>query len=64
MRKWIFLVLVMPTLAFAVEPAALLPPEQVMSIIDILEKLPYIGLAVVFILKWIAVVAPIMTAIS
>lgn len=56
--------ILVPSLAFAVEGQDLLPPETVVILLQFLEHLPYVGPVIVMILKWIAIIAPIMTAIS
>lgn len=56
-----------PLVAFAGEEAvkaSLLPPETLMSIILALQSVPYIGPIVIWLLKAVAVVTPVMTALT
>jgi hypothetical protein len=64
--KWLFLFLIIlvPSMAFAVDAQELLPPETIVAILSALEKLPYVGPGLVFALKMVAIIAPIMTALS
>lgn len=63
MKKLIPFLLLIPTLALA-DDANLLPPDMVVQLIQFLQSVPYVGPVLVVVLKWIAIIAPIMTALS
>ncbi len=64
MKKLIlFMCILAPSMAFA-SNQDLLPPDSVVTLINIIGSLPYVGPIIVMAMKWIAIIAPIMTALS
>lgn len=53
-----------PSLAFAVDAQELAPPDTVVNIMTFLQQLPYVGPYIFLVLKWVAIIAPVMTALS
>jgi len=70
MRKWFWFLLLVPALAFGAEisdavlPSQVVPPDAVLNILSVIQGLPYVGPVLVELMKWIAIIAPIMTALS
>ncbi len=59
----IFAILI-PSLAFAVDAQELAPPDTVVNILTFLQQIPYVGQFLLAALKWVAIIAPVMTAFS
>lgn len=53
-----------PMMAFADQSVNVAPPELITSILQFLQGIPKVGPWIVVILKGIAIIAPIMTALS
>jgi len=67
MKKLIPFLMLVPALAFAADDVSgldVLPPEIILALLTYLKSVPYVGPVLVAILKWIAIVTPIMTALS
>lgn len=69
MRSIVLFLILCPMLAFGADSVAvdvpnLLPPETVIKILDFLQTIPKVGPYIVMVLKGIAIIAPIMTALS
>jgi hypothetical protein len=65
MKKLISLLILFPLVAFADDTVVnVVPPEVILQILQVLQAIPYVGPILVMILKWIAIVAPVMTALS
>ncbi len=60
------MVLIVPVFALAdqTSPPNLLPPDLIVTIIQFLQTIPKVGPVIVLILKAIAIIAPVMTALS
>lgn len=64
MKKLLPLLILVPSLAFAADAADILPPDVIVQLILFLQSVPYVGPVLVMILKWVAIIAPVMTALS
>jgi hypothetical protein len=73
MKKAFMVVALMLTLAYAADSVfayasstteVISAPDLLIELLQLLQSVPYIGPALVFFFKWIAIIAPIMTALS
>ncbi len=64
MKKLLPLLLLFPVLALADDVPNVLPPDIIVQLLTFLQSVPYVGPVLVVALKWVAIVAPIMTALS
>lgn len=66
MKKLLPLLLLFPVLAFAddVTLPNLIPPDIILQILQVVQGIPYVGPVIVMVLKWVAIIAPVMTALS
>jgi hypothetical protein len=65
MKSLLSLLLIFPVLAFADDVVPnVLPPDIIVQLLVFLQSVPYIGPVLVMILKAIAIITPVMTALS
>jgi hypothetical protein len=64
MKKLLPILLLFPVLAFADEVPNVLPPDIILQLLSFLQAVPYVGPVLVVALKWVAIIAPLMTALS